>query len=178
MLLTVAFFNEERKAQYEYSGARNYLMTSGDENLSMLPYALRFAGFYALVQAGLLVVFTVLAIEPNSGINIVMVLVSGSLVGSQFVKKHRRLFSSPERWRLIWLSLLATTIVSIVLSMALIYVAGGAEAITAFLSVFGELSPGVWMVIFAVVLAVYVLALWFSYGYLTKLASRRELEGG
>ena len=67
----------------------------------MLRYALMFAAFHLPLAFFVGWVVRMWRLHPGGGLGLVVTFCAASLVGWLFVRKHKRLFTDGEKWRLI-----------------------------------------------------------------------------
>ncbi|MFN3579599.1 MAG: ABZJ_00895 family protein [Pseudomonas sp.] len=132
-------------------------------NTSLKKYLLIFAGIHLGLMVVAAVVLTLLDLEGNAGINMGILIGSATATGHYFIKDHQRLPTGTEKTWLIFLSFLASVLVSLL--FAAVVAVTEPDGVAMLWSMLQEQAM-VLLVIMAVVSVVYLLVLWLSYSFL------------
>lgn len=134
----------------------------------VFPYAVRFGVAYAVALVLLAVVTTLIGIDSGAGSSIGSLIAAVLVAVGKFVKDHERVPNSKERRKLTWASLAASVLVSSALVAALLAATGQLNQTSEALGAFEHLSMGVAIGVFAFLLALYAVVIWFAYGAFAK----------
>lgn len=128
----------------------------------MLRYTLIFAGLHFPIALSLGWLVDSFGWHPGVGVGIGVIFCVAGLVGWLFVRRHKRLFTKPERWRLI---------IGCLVYMIL-FECFGLWGMSATLP---ALSPGWWSVVAIYTVGLDFLALWICFHFGIRRMMRRQL---
>ena len=141
-------------------------------NVDLRPYLVAFACYYFLmILAGVLALFFLSFLDfelPNSWGSIVATA-SACATGQRFVKANQRPFSTSEKWKMVFMSLLIALAISFLLAAGLYFspLGGGLQPM---IELIRETSLTFHAITFGVVSLWYIAILYVSYGWLTNFA--------
>ena len=136
------------------------------ENTSLAPTLGVFAGCYVLVTALVVVAVFLIDFQPNSGVNIGMLIGSALVATYWFSRRHARRFSKAEAWRMTIYSLILCWLLST--AMFALYMAINPSFAYVLRALFQDAEPLALSVIFLVVSGVYLLILFIIYRWLAR----------
>lgn len=137
-------------------------------------YTLFYIGLFLAFSILSMVVFTVLDLEGNSALSVVLVMFSAMMIGQVFVKEQRRALSKKERHQLAAAFTLSGTVASVVLLIAVFAVLGGAELLAYYGEIFSEMA-GVMIAITVFVLFLHYGINWLGLGLGVKAALKQQV---
>ncbi len=129
---------------------------------------------FGLVNLGLLVgldiLFFLLDVESNSGATIGALMGAGVAAVSRFIQDNKRIPNPSEKTKLVWLSYLASWIVSLILVGVFVVLSGeGGEL----MEIVKSINVVILIVVIVFLSVFYVGALYLTYGYV----ARKQFEG-
>jgi choline-glycine betaine transporter len=134
-----------------------------DQDVSVTKYVIRFALVNMGLLIGMAIMLGLLGIESSSGTTLAALLGAAMATTYKFIQDHRRIPSSGEKTKLVWLSYLASWVVSLVLVGIFVGISEeGLRIVEVLISINVLLLVG----IIAFLSIFYVGALYVAYGYL------------
>ena len=136
-----------------------------EQDVHINRYVIRFAIIYLVLLIGLGLLLGFLGTSSGTGATVGAMMGAAGLTVSRFLDDHKRLPTASERTQLIWLSFLASWLVSLIpFSAVMMLTPDGGEVLravhTAGLTIFA--------VVIAVLSAVYLGLLSLSYGFIAR----------
>lgn len=132
-------------------------------NTPLKKYIFIFAGANLAMMVIAAVVFTLLDMDANAGVNMGILIGSAMAAGHYFLKDHNRLPTASEKRRLVFMSFLASVLVSLLFALSIVIVEPGGVAL-----VWMTLQEQalIFLTIMLIVSVVYLLVLWLGYGFM------------
>ncbi|MBQ0743300.1 MAG: ABZJ_00895 family protein [Pseudomonas sp.] len=128
---------------------KKYLFIFGGANLGLMVIAA--------------VVFALLDLEGNAGVNMGILIGSAMAAGHYFLKDHQRLPTAAEKRWLVFMSFLASVLVSLLFVLAVVAMQPESVAV---MRIMLQENAVVFLVVMLVVSLVYLLVLWLGYGFM------------
>lgn len=133
------------------------------QNTPLKKYLFIFTGANLGLMVIAAVVFALLDLEGNAGVNMGILIGSAMAAGHYFLKDHQRLPTAAEKRWLVFMSFLASVLVSLLFVLAI--VAMQPESVSVMRIMLQE-NAVVFLVVMLVVSLVYLLVLWLGYGFM------------
>ncbi|KAA0696314.1 hypothetical protein DT594_02860 [Halopseudomonas laoshanensis] len=128
---------------------KKYLFIFGGANLGLMVIAA--------------VVFALLDLEGNAGVNMGILIASAMAAGHYFLKDHQRLPTAAEKRWLVFMSFLVSVLVSLLFVLAVVAMQPESVAV---MRIMLQENAVVFLVVMLVVSLVYLLVLWLGYGFM------------
>lgn len=128
-------------------------------------YLFIFAGANLAMMVIAAVVFTLLDMEGNAGVNMGILIGSAMAAGHYFLKDHQRLPTAAEKRWLVFMSFLASVLVSLLFVLVVVLMEPGGVAVV--LMTLQEHAV-VFLIVMLIVSLVYLLVLWLGYGFMLE----------
>lgn len=109
------------------------------------------------------VVLTLLDLDGNAGVNMGILIGSAMAAGHYFLKDHQRLPTAAEKRWLVFMSFLASVLVSSLFVLAVVVMEPDSLAVMWMML---QENAVVFLIVMLVVSLVYLLVLWSAYGFL------------
>ena len=140
------------------------------EKVNIQKYILTFGLYYACAVIITSLIVILFDISLHSSVRMGLVVAISYIVSFKFIKEQNRAPSTSEKHKLIWGSIAASFIVSLMLIVAVTYKETGADSISAFFasSGLGDLSLAIWALFFGVIIGFYWLTFYLVYGWGAK----------
>jgi hypothetical protein len=143
--------------------------------ISMMPYALKFAGFTVLLSLLVVFITELLKFDVPSSMGIITLIAAAVPVAQSFVSKNSRVMSKGERLSFATLGSIFSLLASLVLFAGFMKFSGVELSTTTLNEIFGtpEIPWGILAAILAFALVISWLVLYFSMGWMCKGAMKR-----
>lgn len=132
-------------------------------NTPLKKYLLIFTGANLGMMVVAAVVLTLLDLDGNAGVNMGILIGSAMAAGHYFLKDHQRLPTAPEKRWLVFMSFLASVLVSLLFVLAIVVMEPDSVAVMWMLL---QENAVIFLVVMLVVTMVYLLVLWLGYGFM------------
>lgn len=132
-------------------------------NTPLKKYLLIFTGANLGMMVVAAVVLTLLDLDGNAGVNMGILIGSAMAAGHYFLKDHQRLPTAAEKRWLVFMSFLASVLVSSLFVLAVVVMEPDSLAVMWMML---QENAVIFLVVMLVVSLVYLLVLWSAYGFL------------
>ncbi len=132
-------------------------------NTPLKKYLFIFAGANLGMMVVAAVVLTLLDLDGNAGVNMGILIGSAMAAGHYFLKDHQRLPTATEKRWLVFMSFLASVLVSSLFVLAVVVMEPDSLAVMWMML---QENAVIFLVVMLVVSLVYLLVLWSAYGFL------------
>lgn len=134
-------------------------------NTPLKKYLLIFAGANLAMMVIAAVVLTLLDMDGNAGVNMGILIGSAMAAGHYFIKDHQRLPTAAEKRWLVFMSFLASVLVSLLFVLVVVLLEPNGFAV---IMMTLQEQALVFLVVMLVVSVVYLLVLWLGYGFMLE----------
>jgi membrane protease YdiL (CAAX protease family) len=135
------------------------------QNTPLIKYLFIFAGANLAMMVIAAVVLTLLDMDGNAGVNMGILIGSAMAAGHYFIKDHQRLPTAAEKRWLVFMSFLASVLVSLLFVLVVVLLEPNGFAV---IMMTLQEQALVFLVVMLVVSVVYLLVLWLGYGFMLE----------
>lgn len=135
------------------------------QNTPLKKYLFIFAGANLAMMVIAAVVLTLLDMDGNAGVNMGILIGSAMAAGHCFIKDHQRLPTAAEKRWLVFMSFLASVLVSLLFVLVVVLLEPNGFAV---IMMTLQEQAIVFLVVMLVVSVVYLLVLWLGYGFMLE----------
>tara|TARA_R110002020_G_scaffold261778_1_gene476148 strand:+ start:298 stop:747 length:450 start_codon:yes stop_codon:yes gene_type:complete len=135
------------------------------QNTPLKKYLFIFAGANLAMMVIAAVVLTLLDMDGNAGVNMGILIGSAMAAGHYFIKDHQRLPTAAEKRWLVFMSFLASVLVSLLFVLVVVLLEPNGFAV---IMMTLQEQAIVFLVVMLVVSVVYLLVLWLGYGFMLE----------
>ena len=135
------------------------------QNTPLKKYLFIFAGANLAMMVIAAVVLTLLDMDGNAGVNMGILIGSAMAAGHYFIKDHQRLPTAAEKRWLVFMSFLASVLVSLLFVMVVVLLEPNGFAV---IMMTLQEQALVFLIVMLVVSVVYLLVLWLGYGFMLE----------
>lgn len=132
-------------------------------NTPLKKYLFIFAGANLCMMVIAALVLTLLDLDGNAGVNMGILIGSAMAAGHYFLKDHQRLPTASEKRWLVFMSFLASVLVSLLFVLAIVVMEPEGVAV---MWIMLQENAVIFLVVMLVVTLVYLLVLWLGYGFM------------
>lgn len=134
-------------------------------NTPLKKYLFIFAGANLAMMVIAAVVLTLLDMDGNAGVNMSILIGSAMAAGHYFIKDHQRLPTAAEKRWLVFMSFLASVLVSLLFVLVVVLLEPNGFAV---IMMTLQEQALVFLIVMLVVSVVYLLVLWLGYGFMLE----------
>lgn len=149
-----------------------------NREVDLTAYIAWFVLIYAAALIAIGTLLTVLDLDAGTSGSIAALIAAVMVTTARFVDREKRVPTREERKKLMWLSLAASILVSLVLTVGVLAILGQLGTIAALPGVIAQVELGLVVGILVFVAVLYILALWFSYGWFAKMHYKAKERKG
>tara|TARA_R110000822_G_scaffold113914_1_gene245248 strand:+ start:299 stop:748 length:450 start_codon:yes stop_codon:yes gene_type:complete len=135
------------------------------QNTPLKKYLFIFAGANLAMMVIAAVVLTLLDMDGNAGVNMGILIGSAMAAGHYFIKDHQRLPTAAEKRWLVFMSFLASVLVSLLFVLVVVLLEPNGFAV---IMMTLQEQALVFLIVMLVVSVVYLLVLWLGYGFMLE----------
>jgi peptidoglycan biosynthesis protein MviN/MurJ (putative lipid II flippase) len=144
-----------------------------NRNVSVVPYVALFSTVYAGLLLMLNAIVYGLNVDIGSSASVAMLLGAAYSTIAKFVSEHKRTPKKSERQKLIWGSILASFIVSLIVVATVLMLVANPAMWEELDQLFQQISVGVWLGILVLATLLQYIVLSLVYGWGAKHIARR-----
>lgn len=135
------------------------------QNTPLKKYLFIFAGANLAMMVIAAVVLTLLDMDGNAGVNMGILIGSAMAAGHYFIKDHQRLPTAAEKRWLVFMSFLASVLVSLLFVLVVVLLEPNGFAV---IMMTLQEQALLFLIVMLVVSVVYLLVLWLGYGFMLE----------
>jgi hypothetical protein len=139
-----------------------------EQSVDINKYILKFSIAYAIGLVAVTAIFYIFDLNGSSGVSIVLLISAAMYAVGEFIKEHKRTPNKSEKYKLAWLSLIISWVMSILLAVTITVALSGIQGLFELSDLALELNTIIiFVIIFIVSLLNFAILLW-SYGGLAN----------